>query len=135
VPNAPRLLLSIAESHAMLGQPAEGLNILAEVAQIIEKTEERSDEAELHRMRGDLLTVTGARSAAGQSYHQAIAVAEWQSAKLLQLRASTNLARLWCDQGKRMEAHDLLAPIYDWFTEGFDAPVLKEAKALLDALP
>jgi|SRR5689334_7294867 predicted ATPase len=73
-------------------------------------------------------------SEAEQQYRQAIAVAERQSAKLLQLRASVSLARLWRAQGRWAEAHDLLAPIYGWFTEGFDAPVLKEAKALLDEL-
>ena len=67
-------------------------------------------------------------------YCQAITVAERQSAKLLQLRASVSLARLWRDQGKRAEARDLLGPIYNWFTEGFDAPDLKDAKALLDEL-
>jgi predicted ATPase len=76
----------------------------------------------------------GDLSAAEQHFHQAIAVAERQSARLFQLRASVSLARLWRDQGKRVEARDLLTPIYGWFTEGFDAPVLKEAKALLDAL-
>ena len=72
--------------------------------------------------------------AAEASLHQAIAVARRQSAKLWELRASTSLARLWRDQGKRTEARDLLAPIYGWFTEGFDTPVLQDAKALLDQL-
>ena len=72
--------------------------------------------------------------AAEASLHQAIAVARRQSAKLWELRASTSLARLWRDQGKRTEARDLLAPIYGWFTEGFDTPVLQDAKALLDEL-
>ena len=66
--------------------------------------------------------------------HQALAAAKRQSAKLFELRAAISLARLWCDQGKRTEARDLLAPIYGWFTEGFDTLVLKEAKALLDEL-
>jgi hypothetical protein len=66
--------------------------------------------------------------------HQALAVARSQVAKLLELRASMSLARLWCKQGKRGEARDLLAPIYGWFTEGFDTPDLKEAKALLEEL-
>jgi predicted ATPase len=83
---------------------------------------------------GDLLSSVGDRAGAEQHYRQAIAVAERQGAKLLQLRASTSLARLWRDQGKRAEARDLLGPIYDWFTEGFDAPDLKDAKALLDEL-
>ena len=85
-------------------------------------------------MRGDLLNAAGDQSGAEQHYRQAIAVAERQSAKLFQLRASTSLARLWRDQGKRAEARDLLGPIYNWFTEGFDAPDLKDAKALLDEL-
>ena len=106
------LLMWLAEAHAMLGQPVEGLNCLAEAAQIIETTEERVDEAELHRVRGDLLNATGDRSAAERNYRQALAVAERQSAKLLQLRASTSLARLWRDQGKIADAQALLAPVY-----------------------
>jgi predicted ATPase len=118
----------------MLGQLAEGLKCLAEAAAIIETTEERYAEAELHRVQGNLLNSAGDRSAAEQHYRQAIAVAERQSAKLLQLRASTSLARLWREQGKREEARELLGPIYSWFTEGFDAPDLKDAKALLNEL-
>jgi predicted ATPase len=76
----------------------------------------------------------GDRSAAEQSYHQALAVAKRQSAKLWELRAAVSLARLWRDRGKCVKARGLLAPIYGWFTEGFDAPVLIEAKALLDEL-
>jgi predicted ATPase len=85
-------------------------------------------------LRGDLLNATGDPAAAQRSYWQALAVARRQSAKLFELRASTSLARLWRDQGKRTEARDLLAPIYGWFTEGFDTPVLKEAKVLLEEL-
>jgi predicted ATPase len=118
----------------MLGQHAEALNCLLEAAQIIETTDERESEAPLHRVRGDLLSSTGDRTGAERNYRQAIAVAERQSAKLFQLRASTSLARLWRDQGKCVEARDLLSPIYHWFTEGFDAPDLKDAKALLDEL-
>ena len=88
----------------------------------------------LHRVPGNLLQAIGDQSRAEQHYRQAIAVAERQSAKLFQLRASTSLARLWRDQGKRAEAGDLLSPIYNWFTEGFDAPDLKDAKALLEQL-
>jgi predicted ATPase len=118
----------------VLGQPLQGLNHLAEAAEIIETKEERALEVELHRLRGNLLRATGDRSAAEQSYHQALAIAKRQSAKLWELRAAVSLARLWCDQGKRTAAGDLLAPVYCWFTEGFDAPVLKDAKALLDEL-
>src|SRR3954469_16734824 len=129
------LLASLAVAHMSLGQPDEARNCLAEAARIIETTDERVSEAEvLYRIPGDLLNAAGDRSGAERHYRQAIAVAERQSAKLSQLRASISLARLWCDQGRRAEAYDLLAPIYDWFTEGFDAPVLREAKALLDEL-
>ncbi|MBV8398977.1 MAG: hypothetical protein JOZ17_09575 [Acetobacteraceae bacterium] len=124
----------LAESYAKLDQPDEERRCLAEAARVVEINEERVFEAELLRLRGDLLNAASNQSGAEQHYRQAIAVAERQSAKLFQLRASTSLARLWRDQGRRVEAYDLLAPIYNWFTEGFDAPVLKEAKALLDEL-
>ena len=125
----------LAEAYAMLGQRAKASNYLAEAAQFVETTDERALEAELlHRVPGDLLNAAGDRSGAERHYRQAIAVAERQSAKLLQLNASVSLARLWRDQGKHAEARDLLAPIYNWFTEGFDAPDLKDAKALLDEL-
>ena len=88
----------------------------------------------LHLVRGELLNATGDPSVSERSYHQAIAVAKLQSAKPFELRASINLAHLWCKQDRRGEARDLLAPIYDWFTEGFDTLYLKEAKALLDEL-
>jgi predicted ATPase len=126
--------MRLAEAHVRLGQSIEGLNCLVQAAQVIETTDERTDEAELHRVRGDLLDAAGDRAGAAQSYHQALVVARGQSAKLFELRAAASLARLWSDQGKRIEARDLLAPIYGWFTEGFGTPVLQEAKALLDEL-
>jgi predicted ATPase len=134
IASTPALLVGLAEVYAMLGQPLEGLKGVTEAAQIIETTDERVEEVELHRLRGELLNATGDRPAAEQSYHRALAVARRQSAKLFELRAATSLARLWCDQNKRAEARDLLALIYGWFTEGFDTPVLQEAKALLDQL-
>jgi predicted ATPase/class 3 adenylate cyclase len=134
VASTPLLFIWLAEACAMLGQPFEGLNHLAEAAQIIETTDERHVEAELHRLRGNLLNATGDRSAAEQSYYQALAIAKRQSAKTWELLTAMSLARLWCDQGKRSEARDLLAPIYGWFTEGLDTPVLKEAKLLLEQL-
>ena len=85
-------------------------------------------------MPGDLLNAAGDPLGAERHYHRAIAVAERQGAKLFQLKATISMARLWRDQGKQAEARDLLGPIYDWFTEGFDAPDLKDAKALLDEL-
>jgi class 3 adenylate cyclase/tetratricopeptide (TPR) repeat protein len=132
---SPMLFTWLAEAHSMFGQPAEVGRCLGEAARIVETTDERFAEAELlHRVPGDLLNAAGDRSGAEQHYRQAIAVAERQSAKLLQLKASVSLARLWCDQGKRADARDLLDPIYNWFTEGFDAPDLKDAKALLNEL-
>ena len=135
VTNTPLLLTWAAEAYALLGRSTEAQSCLAEAARFIEATGERVSEAELlHRAPGDLLNAIGDRPAAEQYYSRAIAAAERQSAKLLQLRASTSLARLWRDQGKRAEARDLLGSIYNWFTEGFDAPDLKDAKALLEEL-
>jgi tetratricopeptide (TPR) repeat protein len=134
VAGIPGALMLLAFAYARLGQPVDGLNCLAEAAQIIETTDERQPESILHSLRGVLLNATGDPSAAERSYHQAIAVAKLQSAKFLELRASINLARLWCKQDRRGEARNLLAPIYGWFTEGFDAPDLKQAKALLNEL-
>ena len=108
----PRLLAWLANVSATLGQPAEAWNYLAEAARLVEATDERLYEAEvLYRVPGDLLNAAGDQAGAEQHYRQAIAVAERQSAKLFQLRASTSLARLWRDQGKHAEARDLLGPI------------------------
>jgi class 3 adenylate cyclase/tetratricopeptide (TPR) repeat protein len=131
VVTTPGLLVGLAEAHAMVGRPVEGLKYLTEAAQIIETTEERVHEADLYRVRGDLLNAAGDQSAAEQDYRQATAVAQQQSAKLFELRSAASLARLWRDQGKIADARARLAPIYRWFTEGFDAPDLVEAKALL----
>jgi class 3 adenylate cyclase/tetratricopeptide (TPR) repeat protein len=132
VMNTPIVLMWLAKAYAMVGQPSQGLSYLAEAAQIIETTDERCSEAELLRLRGDLLNAIRDPSAAEQSYHQALAVAKLQTAKLLELQASLSLARLWCKQNRRGEARDLLAPICGWFTEGFDMLDLREAKALLE---
>jgi Flp pilus assembly protein TadD len=135
LPGQPSLLAWLAKVAAMLGRPAEAWRYLAEAARIVEATDGRVDEAEvLYWLPGDLLNAAGDQSGAERHYRQAIAVAEQQSAKLLQLRASTSLAQLLRDQSRPAEAHDLLAPIYGWFTKGIDTPVLKKAKALLDEL-
>jgi len=88
----------------------------------------------MHRLRGEFLIAVGDPVAAEASFRQAIAVARRQSAKLWELRAAMSLARFLRDQGKHTKAHDLLAPVYNWFTEGFDTPVLQDAEALLDQL-
>jgi predicted ATPase len=91
--------------------------------------------AELHRLKGELLLRrAGPTEEAEACFRQALDTARHQQAKSLELRAVTSLSRLWQQQGKRAEAHDLLAPVYGWFTEGFDTIDLQEAKALLDAL-
>jgi predicted ATPase len=130
----PWALTMSADAYGKLGQPEESRDCLAKALQIIGSTDERYSEAEVYRLRAELLNTAGDRAGAEQSYHQALDVAKRQSAKIFELRAATSLARLWCDQGKRIEARDLLAPVYNWFTEGFDTPVLQDAKALLDEL-
>jgi tetratricopeptide (TPR) repeat protein len=134
VVHTPRALCFLAEAHARVGNLQEGQNCLAEAAQLIETTQERSGEAELHRLRGDMMNARGDQAAAEQNYHRALAVAERQSAKTFRLRAATSLARLWRDQGKCRAARDLFVSVYDQFTEGFDMPVLRDAKAQLDQL-
>jgi predicted ATPase len=93
-------------------------------------------EAELHRLTGQLLLArSGAHHTEAETcFRQALTVAHRQEAKALELRAALSLARLWQQQGKRAEARELVAPVYGWFTEGFDTADLHEAKALLDAL-
>ena len=134
IAGTPGLLMMLAGTYGSLGQPVDGLNCLAEAAQIMRTTDEMFREAELHRLRGDLLNATGDPSKAERSYHRALAVARRQSARLFELRASISLARHLCKQDKRGEARNVLSRIYGWFSEGFDAPDLKEANALLDSL-
>jgi predicted ATPase len=102
--------------------------------QIAEQTGERWLAAELNRHKGQLLLRKGNAEAAEELYRNAVHIAEEQEAKLWELRAAASLARLHRDQGRRAKARDLLAPVYGWFTEGFDTSDLKEAKALLDEL-
>jgi predicted ATPase len=133
--NPPFLLQFHFFDHTgMAGQPERGLDRLAEAAKLVETTQERWAEAEMHRLHGTLLLVVHDVAAAENSFQQALNIAQHQSAKLWELRAATSLAHLCLDQDKRAEARDLLAPIYGWFTEGFDTPVLQDAKALLDEL-
>ena len=103
---------------------------------MVDTTGERHTEAELHRLKGELLLVlpTDHTTEAEACFQQALDIARRQQAKSWELRAVMSLARLWQQQGKRTEAHELLAPVYSWFTEGFDTADLQEAKALLDAL-
>jgi predicted ATPase len=110
--------------------------VLAEALTHADNTGECCYEAELHRLKGELRLQQSSDNhpEAESCFHHALDIARTQQAKSLELRAATSLARLWQQQGKRQEAHDLLAPVYGWFTEGFDTADLQEAKALLDAL-
>ncbi len=132
----PYYLALLAEASAQVGQTAEGLEALAEALATLAKSTVRWWEAELYRLRGELLLQHSVAQPgeAEACFHQALAVARRQQAKSLELRAAMSLSRLWQCQGTRAEARPLLAEIYDWFTEGFDTADLKEAKALLDAL-
>jgi predicted ATPase len=115
-------------------QTEEALTLLDEALQIADQTGERWLESELNRHKGQLLLRQGHSEAAEELYRKALAIAEHQGAKLLELRAAVSLARLRRDHGRHAEAHDLLAAVYGWFTEGFDTPDLKDAKALLNQL-
>jgi predicted ATPase len=126
----------LAEAYGKSGQPAEGLRTLTEELALVDTNGERFYEAELHSLKGALLLQQSVENQveAEACFHQAISIAQRQHAKSWELRAATRLARLWQQQGKRQEAHDLLAPVYNWFTEGFDTADLKDAKALLEEL-
>ena len=113
---------------------ADAETLLAEQLRHVEATDERWCEADIYRVRGEIAWRRGNLPTAEAHLIKAIAIARRQDARHWELRAATSLARLWRDQGKRAEARDLLAPIYGWFTEGFDTADLKEAKTLLDEL-
>jgi class 3 adenylate cyclase/predicted ATPase len=132
----PCFCTMLAEVYDYLGHPEDGLQAMTEAHTLVEQHEERWWEAEIHRLRGVLLLQqTGTPQAEAATWLQrALDVARRQEAKSLELRAAMSLSRLWQQQGKRIEAYELLAPIYGWFTEGFDTADLQEAKALLDAL-
>jgi predicted ATPase len=127
-------LILLAQALADCGRYGEGLAELREAAALAEETGERYVEAEIHRLEGNLLLAENGSAEAGACYLRALEVARAQEARSLELRAACDLARLWAEQGRRSEARDLLAPVYGWFTEGFDTADLKEAKTLLDKL-
>jgi DNA-binding SARP family transcriptional activator len=131
---ATEALLSLARAQAMEKRPEEGLTTIAEGLDFVKQTDQRYLEAELHRLRAELLLTQGDLAEAEAGLHRAIQVARRQQAKSWELRATTSLARLWRDQGKEKEAQQTLAEVYGWFTEGFDTPDLKHAKALLEEL-
>ena len=132
----PFFLPHLARAHAELGQFEEAWRCIGEAMTAAETTKEKWCEAEIHRTAGEIALMSPEPDAAkAQAYFErALSVARAQQAKSWELRAAMSMARLWRDQGKRDEAHDLLAPVYGWFTEGFDTLDLKEAKALLGEL-
>jgi DNA-binding winged helix-turn-helix (wHTH) protein/predicted ATPase len=132
----PHWLALLAEAYGRAGQPKAGLQVLAEAVTLMATTEMRWSEAEMFRLRGELLLQLASPDVpqAEACFQQAIDVARCQQAKSLELRAALSLSRLLQRQGKREAARELLAPIYSWFTEGFDTPDLQEAEALLEEL-
>ncbi|HSA81075.1 MAG TPA: hypothetical protein VLE23_09640 [Geminicoccaceae bacterium] len=126
----------LAEAYGSVGEPEQGLGAIARATAFMEETGEGLWEAEIHRLNGELLLHRSSerRGQAEASFRKALDTARRQEARSLELRAAASLARLWADQGKRAQAHDVLAPVYGWFTEGFDTADLKDAKALLAEL-
>jgi predicted ATPase len=132
----PYFLALLAEAYGQEGQVEAGLAALDEALAVMQVTGERWGEAELYRLRGELLLRPPGQDAhqAESCFQQALAVARQQQAKSWELRAAVSLARLWQQQGQQDEARALLMPVYGWFTEGFDTADLREARALLGAL-
>ena len=132
---APVFLALLAEAQQAAGQLLEAQRTIATALALAAQTGQPYFDADLDRLDGDLLLATGgAADEATARYHRALAIARDQGARSFELRAATSLARLWHDQGKPTEARELLAPLYAWFTEGFDTGDLIVAKALLDEL-
>jgi predicted ATPase len=132
----PRYLSFLAMAYAELGQPDDARRFIDEAIDKVEGSKEKWNEAEVHRIAGEIALKWSAPDAerAEACFDRALAVARRQQAKSWELRAAMSMARLWRDQGKPQQARELLAPVYGWFTEGFDTRDLKEAKAMLDEL-
>jgi class 3 adenylate cyclase/predicted ATPase len=132
----PYGLVLLAAAYKDTGQTEEGLSVLTKALTTVQNAGGYFYEAELHRLKGELLLQHAIPDVdqAESCFQQALAVARYQQARSLELRAATSLARLWQSQGKRQDAYNLLAPVYNWFTEGFDTADLKDAKALLNEL-
>jgi predicted ATPase len=129
-------LSQLALFHANIGKLDDALHCISEAITAVETTKERWWEPEVHRIAGEIALLSPERDAAKAEayFERALSVAREQQAKSWELRAATSLARLWRDEGRSQQAQELLAPVYGWFTEGFDTRDLKEAKALLEAL-
>jgi predicted ATPase len=129
-------LVLLAETSGRVGQVEEGLRLVAEALEALEANTQGDMPVEAHRLQGELLLRQATPDAvqAEACFQQALTIARHQQAQSWERRAATSLACLWQHQGKRAEAYELLAPVYGWFTEGFDTADLQEAKALLEAL-
>ena len=132
----PHFLALLAEAHGIIGHQETGLTILTEALTLVDTTGERWYEPELYRLKGALLLARATEhdTEAETCFRHALEIARRQQAKSWELRASLSLSRLWQRQGKRHTAHQLLAEVYGWFTEGFDTADIQEAKALLEDL-
>jgi class 3 adenylate cyclase/predicted ATPase/ribosomal protein L40E len=132
---APALFVMFGEAYLAAGQHAEARGAVETGLAIAAQTGQFFFDSELNRLRGEIVLASGGALAEAEGhFHDARDIARGQEAKSFELRAATSLARLWRNQGKRAEARDLLAPLYGWFTEGFDTADLKDAKALLDEI-
>jgi len=127
-------LAALAMAYGKAGQTDEAPALMAEALAVAERRDERHWEAEIYRLKGELLLECAGSSEAETCFRRAIEIARRQSAKSLELRAVMSLSRLLQKQAKKEEAQQMLAEIYGWFTEGFDTPDLKDAKALLEEL-
>jgi predicted ATPase len=130
----PHFFALLARACEIAGQNEDALTMLNKGLRIVERTGGRWLAAELERLKGQLLRRQEHPEAAEELYRKALSIAREQEAKLWELRAAVSLARLWGEQGRRVEARDLLAPVYGWFAEGFDTPDLIKAKTLLEEL-
>jgi predicted ATPase len=132
----PWYLSCLAVAYAEINQFDEAWRCIGEAMRTAETTKERWCEPDIHRMAGEiaLMSKVPDASKAEACFELALVIARDQQAKSWELRAAMSMARLWRDQGKRQQAHDLLAPVYCWFTEGLDTLDLKDAKALLEQL-
>ena len=132
----PFFVSQLARAYAELGDFQEASRCIKEAIQAVKTTKERWCEADISRIAGEISLISAEHDAvkAEEYFERALSVARQQQAKSWELRAAMSLARLWRDQGKPQQARELLAPVYGWFTEGFDTRDLKEAKALLDEL-
>jgi predicted ATPase len=132
----PAFYTFLGEAYGQMGQLEDAWRMLSGALDAVEESSQRYCEAEIYRFKGHL-HLREARPDVEQAqtcFQRSLEIARHQQAKSWELRAAMSLARLWATQGRRGEAHDLLAPVYGWFTEGFDTADLKEAKALLNEL-